>query len=543
MIGGVPADATGLFPSILTGESLWPQRKHALLEKLKVLLEAEICAVFLVKDDKVLLDDHIGYTYPDGTEIPFETLQKELTYKITTRDKWGKEPFDGITGFIASRIEEFSADSWDEIRRHPSYKGKPDRVGIWDKEIRPFKCMFAVPLTIGQRIVGVLKVENKREGIFDAIDKEVLRKLASLFSIAFGRADNDNMAKIIQDTPDQIEYALSDPNIPDISNRSFHKALIVGMGGSALPAEVLIDSFDNKFRGSLLISRHYDLPDIDNRTLIIASSFSGNTEETLIAIENIPVDSKNIVIITAGGKLAEHAQECGYPMIHIPKERETDSFQPRCATGYFVTYLARLLSNIGILEKPEPVLENLLKFLKNKELRSKLRSEAEEIAFWFSERIPVFYTDAKYERSIARIAKIKHNENTKRPAFYNCLPEANHNEMIGFQRPFGKFAFLYLRDPDSHPRIHLRFDIMQTVFKNKNLDHVDFNIWTMPGKTKLEKIFAALMFSDWCSYSLALHDGIDPTPVDLVEDFKKLLTSEPRKAHDPSATPLFYPRK
>lgn len=333
--------------------------------------------------------------------------------------------------------------------------------------------------------------------------------------------DHFNMEAVIKRTPEQIDYALSDPNLPTVSNTSFNKAVLIGMGGSALPADVLNDAFDDSLRTPVMISRYYSLlSPVDEQTLIIVSSFSGNTEETLVVAENLPPHSTNVVILTAGGRLADFAADRGYPLIRIPQEREPEGFQPRCSIGYMVTYLARLLANAGILKKPESTLKTIVSFLRKLDVRA----EAESVAYWFSKNIPVFYTDAKHERSIARIAKIKHNENAKRPAFFNSLPEANHNEMIGFSRPFGRFAFLYLRDTASHPRIHQRFDVMQRVFSEKHLDY-SFREWTIPGSAKAEKIFAALMFLDWCSYTLALLDGVDPTPVKLVEDFKKALNA------------------
>lgn len=333
--------------------------------------------------------------------------------------------------------------------------------------------------------------------------------------------DHLNMEKVIERSPEQIDYALSDPNLPVITDVSFNRAIVIGVGGSALPADVLNDAFSDSLRTPIMISRYYSLlSPIDDRTLIIVSSFSGNTEEALAAAENLPPDSNNVIMLTAGGRLATFAAERGYPLVRVPREREPEGFQPRCATGYMVTYLARILANVGILREPEGTLTAVVAFLRKLDVRS----EAESTAYWFSKNIPIFYTDAKYERSIARIAKIKHNENVKRPAFFNSLPEANHNEMIGFSRSFGKFAFLYLRDPASHHRVHQRFDVMQSVFYEKHMDY-SFREWTIPGSTKVEKIFAALMFLDWCSYTLALLDGIDPTPVGLVEDFKKALNA------------------
>jgi glucose/mannose-6-phosphate isomerase len=135
----------------------------------------------------------------------------------------------------------------------------------------------------------------------------------------------------------------------------------------------------------------------------------------------------------------------------------------------------------------------------------------------------VVYTDQAYVQSVARIAKIKFNENSKRPAFFNALPEANHNETIGFRKDLGRFGILYLHDPASHPRVRLRFQVMERVFREQGIANVALREWVMPGQSRLEKIFGALTFADWCSYTLALLDGVDPTPVPLVERFKRAL--------------------
>jgi glucose/mannose-6-phosphate isomerase len=335
-----------------------------------------------------------------------------------------------------------------------------------------------------------------------------------------GKYDKFNMARVIETTAEQIAYALSAPDLPDLGGRSFERAVIAGMGGSALPVEVLQDAFSDQLRAPLRAWRHYGLPSwVDERTLVIASSLSGETEETLSAAESPQAEAATTIALTAGEDLAELARERGYPVVRIPVEREPDGFQPRSATGYMVTYMARILAAAGILEDPAPALKSLVAFLRALDVRS----EAEEVAYWFGDRIPIFYTDATHESSVARIAKVKHNENSKRPAFFNCLPEANHNEMIGLERPFGEFACLYLRDPDSHSCVHLRFKAMREVFGKRKIDHIEFREWTMPGGNRLEKIFSGLMFADWSSYTLALLDGQDPTPVPLVQEFKQTL--------------------
>ena len=201
--------------------------------------------------------------------------------------------------------------------------------------------------------------------------------------------------------------------------------------------------------------------------------------------------------------------------------KEPDGFQPRSAVGYFVTFFAQILFKAGILDNPIEDLNSVPAFLRQNDTRT----AAEDTALWLKNRIPVIYTDESHLLSVARITKIKFNENSKRPAFFNALPEANHNEMIGFSKAIGEFGLIYFHDPDSHPGVKNRFDVMRKVFEREKLDHLSFTKWEMPGESKIQRVFAALMFADWCSYTLALIDRVDPTPVNLVESFKQELES------------------
>ena len=337
------------------------------------------------------------------------------------------------------------------------------------------------------------------------------------------RLDHSDMATVIERTPTHIEIALRQA-LPAISTGPFDQIIIAGMGGSALPAELVLDAFSERIRVPIRVIRHYVLPpSVAERTLVVVSSFSGNTEETLSVVDPFPEKAPNLVVITAGGRLAKLAHERRYSLIEIPYRLEPDGFQPRSAVGYFATYFARVLSAAGLLDDPTAELESVIGFLRG----ANIRPAAEEFARWLGPRIPVVYTDEIHRMSIARTAKIKFNENSKRPAFFNGLPEANHNEMIGFSnKGVGDFGILYLHDPASHPRIRERFNVMKRVFLEEGLDNVAFREWEIPGETKTQKIFAAINFADWCSYTLALLDGVDPTPVALVESFKQVLAGD-----------------
>ncbi len=334
--------------------------------------------------------------------------------------------------------------------------------------------------------------------------------------------DKHDMARVIQRTPDQIEFALTDPDFPANIKTTAKRVIVAGMGGSALPADVIADVFARDLGDRLFVSRSYNIPwTVDRHTLVLVMSFSGGTEETLSALNGIATSDAQIIVITAGGKLEEMAVEADYPIIRIPKHREPDGFQPRCATGYFSAYVTRVLDRAGFLTAGPETLQDVATFLRSLDVRP----AAKRLAEWLGNRIPLVYTDQMHENSVARITKIKLNENAKLPAFYNVLPEVNHNEMIGLSGTTGDFGLLYLRNPSSHDRIQKRYVVMRDVFEKRGLRHISFADWDLPGKTHADRVFAGLAFADWWSYYLALLGGVNPTPVALVEDFKTALTS------------------
>ena len=161
-----------------------------------------------------------------------------------------------------------------------------------------------------------------------------------------------------------------------------------------------------------------------------------------------------------------------------------------------------------------------------KKRRNKLKENAEEfeeqgkkIAEELLGKTPVVYGSTKF-KSLAMIWKIMFNENAKTPAFWNFFPELNHNEMVGFTKPQGKFQLVILRDQNDHPRNLKRIEITTDILKNYG---VDSTIVDMPEDGMLYRIFATLQIGCWASYYLALKYEIDPTPVEMVEELKEKL--------------------
>jgi len=289
------------------------------------------------------------------------------------------------------------------------------------------------------------------------------------------------------------------------------RVVLCGLGGSAFPGELVSLIYPEL---DLSVNRDY-LPygrPLDENTLVIASSFSGNTEETLSAFRSALDSPATVCVVTAGGQLAAEAAAAGCPTVAL--SRPWPSFQPRAASGFFVGGIARLVEAAGLADgglAKFRALEAHLGALEGLETRAK------GIAERLRGRIPVIYSPTAYARTVAQIAKIKLNENSKMACFWNALPEMNHNEMVGYTRLNGPFTAVLLNDPDGLPRMqHRTATTAATLTENE----VPVVIIDLDGPTPEAKAFSALFLFDFVSCELALAAGIDPNPVAMVEDFK-----------------------
>lgn len=323
-----------------------------------------------------------------------------------------------------------------------------------------------------------------------------------------------NMVGSSEQLPAQIESAL-EQEVPSPNGGPFNEVVLVGMGGSGTPMDIVRDIFREQLRVPVTVVREYDLVSAkpQSKRLLILSSLSGSTEEVLAAFEGVNLATAGVVVMTGGGRLLKAAAAKGVPTINIP------ACPPRATVGYTVPFLARLLFQAGVMTDPRPELEGLVAFLR----QATSKDEAIETAEWLGHSIPVIYSDERHVLSVGQTTQIKFNENSKRAAFYNALPEANHNEMVGFTEAVGQFGILYFDDPTAHPRIRRRYAAMQQVFAARGLSHVRFRRWEMAGESPAQRTFSSLSFADWCSHALALYSGYDPTTIELVDEFKQVL--------------------
>ncbi len=295
------------------------------------------------------------------------------------------------------------------------------------------------------------------------------------------------------------------------------RIILCGLGGSAFPASLLkiaTDALGVPFE----VSRQYlvECTDLGENDLVIASSFSGNTEETIESLEDALKRKAQIVVLTAGGKLKEMALAHQLPLIEL--KRPSPTFQPRAATGFFVGALAALLELVGHFDggmsRVKALGQSLVAY-------TNIEDKAKAIAEQLLGKIPVIYAPAPYAFSVARVIKIKLNENAKCPAFYNEVPECNHNEMVGYTLANAPYAPVFLKDPAIAPRMQTRINKTIETLEKNGIHCLSIDL--PPAQDPLVKAFAALYLFDFVSCYMAELAGVDPNPVDMVEDFKASL--------------------
>lgn len=297
---------------------------------------------------------------------------------------------------------------------------------------------------------------------------------------------------------------------------NFDAIILVGMGGSGHAGDLL--NMLNLPQVPLSIHRDYDLPHLPvaHNPLVIISSYSGNTEESLSAYRAAQAAGYQILSSASGGKVAEWSKRDGVPLATIA----FPEMQPRHTLFASFVGIATALKNSGLAHDVTADLERTAQVL-DKTIGD-LEEPAQSLAAKLKGSTPV-YTSSALLSFAAKNFKIQTNENAKTPAFWSEFPELNHNEMVGFTTPQGKFHVVMLRDDDDHPRTRARMNITAGLYEEWGVPVTNF---TATGTTRLEKIFQAVIFGLWTTYHLAQAYGIDPMPVAGVEKFKKQLVEQ-----------------
>ena len=296
---------------------------------------------------------------------------------------------------------------------------------------------------------------------------------------------------------------------------SYKHFILAGMGGSHLAAGLLKARVPGL---ELYVHRSYGLPPYDEdfmkESLLIASSYSGNTEEVVSFLDEGLAKGYHMAVMATDGKLIQKAKEFSVPFIQIPNT----GIQPRSALGYSTIALACFLGNQEVLAE--------LKTLHNTLDPLEYEQEGKSLAENLQGKIPIIYSSLD-NLAIAYNWKIKFNETGKIPAFFNVFPELNHNEMTGFDLAEGtkdlnkNFRFIFLNDRDDNERIQKRMKVAEKLFEKRGYEVLSLEL---EGSNVLEKIFKSLIIADWTALHTSILYGTDPEQVPMIEEFKKLIT-------------------
>jgi glucose/mannose-6-phosphate isomerase len=338
---------------------------------------------------------------------------------------------------------------------------------------------------------------------------------------AIAAVDPQDMLGDVLAQPHQIGDALWRTDAAGLPKRYMPGGLVVcGMGGSAIGGDLARAAIGNRAERPMRVVRGYDLvPWMANDALVLCSSYSGNTEETLACFEAAGQLGAPRVALTTGGTLAERARDAGVPVIGVPS-----GMQPRAAVVYMTIASLQCATAAGVCGSLQPEAEAAAALLGRLAEEwgpdAPPDSEAKALANALLGTIPVVYGGGTTAGPAQRW-KTQINENGKQPAFAGVLPEANHNDICAWERAaeFGRFSAVLLDDEKLQPQLRRRLELTAAVAGDRATTVAS------RGETALDRVLSLVFLGDLVSVYLAVLAGVDPTPVEVLERFKRDLAS------------------
>ncbi|MBS1863315.1 MAG: bifunctional phosphoglucose/phosphomannose isomerase [Actinobacteria bacterium] len=313
--------------------------------------------------------------------------------------------------------------------------------------------------------------------------------------------------------PDQLRDALWRIESARLEAAPSAGLFVCGMGGSAIGGDLAAAALGDRLTGPMGTVRGYALPSwATPEWTVLCSSYSGKTEETLACFEAAETLGAKRVVASIGGPLVDRARETDVPVIGLP-----GIFQPRAAVAYMAVVAAEVAWLAGVAPRLHTEVDAAAAFLA--EQKETLQQQAREIGALIAGAVPVIY-GADLTAPVARRWKTQVNENAKAPAWWGEIPEADHNELLGWTGAAGdeRPAAIFLEDRDQHPRIARRFELTTATVKENAAAVVRVET---AGETRLERLLWAVMLGDLVSLEVARQRGVDPDTVEAIERFKE----------------------
>ncbi len=340
----------------------------------------------------------------------------------------------------------------------------------------------------------------------------------------YEKLDPGHMSARIAELPQQCQEAWRKAMALDLppDYGEIDKVVLSGMGGSAIGGGLLASLVAAEATVPILIHRDYGLPSfVDAKTLIIASSYSGMTEETISSLEQALTTPAKKLIVTSGGSLSAIAEEKGIPVFTIDYRA-----QPRAALAHNFIPLLAILQKLGLIPDKSQDIAEAVKVLDELKLtidqnRPHQLNPAKQLATKLLGHIAIIY-GAGILSEVACRWKTQINENSKAWAFYEVFPELNHNAIVGYEFPAEmKVLVVLLRSPKFDPRIMLRYQVTCELLAQRN---ISYEIIDAEGEGPLSQMLSLILFGDYVSYYLALLYQTDPTPVTAIDHLKQRLS-------------------
>jgi glucose/mannose-6-phosphate isomerase len=296
---------------------------------------------------------------------------------------------------------------------------------------------------------------------------------------------------------------------------SIHNVLVTGLGGSGMGANVVIDVLGNSLQVPMMVNKDYHLPAfVNEHTLVIASSYSGNTEETVTALNEAIAKKAKVVCVSTGGKLGEIASANQLDFITLPAGRP-----PRASLGYsfvqqfFILHFFGLTNNSFIAD-----IEQTVQLLATED--EAIKQQAQELAQKLYNKLPIVYAPEGYGAVAVRWRQ-QFNENAKMLCWHHVIPEMNHNELVGWRTADEQWAPIFMHATDIEPRSEYRMQINKEILSKYASTIIDVQA---KGATRIQRQMYLNYLGDWTSWYMAQLRGFDATEVVVIDYLKDALS-------------------
>jgi len=324
------------------------------------------------------------------------------------------------------------------------------------------------------------------------------------------------MEKLISAFPENISEALAIAKRANFKtpDREIKNIVICGMGGSGIGGKLVGKWIEDEINVPILYAHDYTLPAfVSKHSLVIGSSYSGNTEETLSTVKEAIEKGAHIIGVTSGGEMLDICERNGFDCVVVPGGNP-----PRTALAFSLVQLLNIFSELGMISADRLTeMENARQLIVKDE--KEIKAKAHEIAQFLLGNVGVFYGTTMYEPVLVR-ARQQFNENSKLLCWHHSLPEMNHNELVGWGGGDDRFASLFFESEDIHPRNARRFEITKTRIASMSSKNMTIS---PKGNSLIERSIYYINLVDWASLYLSELKKVDPIDIEIIDYLKSEL--------------------